>query len=85
MLSALHYISVLLSCPYVMARKLAKLAGKLLSMKYVIGNIVRLKTSSLYKCIDGRSSWDAQFNILNHQGVLDKVFFWKNNFVTLNL
>ena len=41
--ATLSYVSCLLKSPYTTARKLSKLTGKLLSMKYVIGNIIRLK------------------------------------------
>ena len=82
--STLCFVSCLLKSPYTTARKLSKLTGKLLSMKYVIGNIIRLKTRYLYKCIDGRSSWDAHFNILYHREALGEIFFWKHNLERLN-
>ncbi len=78
-MSTLYDISVLSQPPYTTARKLSKLTGKLLSMKYVTCYIVSLKTRYLYICIDGRSSWDAHFNILNQAAALGEVFFWKDN------
>ena len=76
-------ISTILSSPYTTARKLSRLTGKLLSMKYILGNIVRLK--SRFLCIDERSSWDAKFNILKHTEALNEIFFWKYNLTKLNV
>ena len=50
--SKLCYVSCLLKSPYTIAWKLSKLTGKLLSMKYVIGNKIHMKTRYLYKCIE---------------------------------
>ena len=44
--------------PYTTALKLAKVCGKLISTKFVIGNIVQLKTRNLYRIIGVRHSWD---------------------------
>ena len=56
----------LLASPYTTARKLSRLAGKVVSTKFVLSNIVRLKTRFLYRTIDKQFSWDAQFNILDY-------------------
>ena len=53
-------------------------------MKYVIGSVICLKTRYLYKCIAGRSSWDAHFNILNHGEALGEIFFWKDDLEKLD-
>ena len=82
--STLVLISTILSSPYTTARKLSRLTGKLLSMKYILGNIVRLKSRFLYRCIDERSSWDAKFNILKHIEALNEIFFWKYNLTKFN-
>ena len=37
--------------PYTSARKLAKVCGKIISTKFVLGNIVQLKTRRLYHVI----------------------------------
>ena len=42
--------------PYTTARKLAKVCGKLISTKFVMGNIVQLKTRNLYRIIGVRHS-----------------------------
>ena len=71
--------------PYTTTRKLAQLAGKLLSTKYVLGNIVSLRSRYLYSVIEGRSSWDAVLNILYFPGALLEILFWQNNINSLNV
>ena len=57
----LNKISLILRKILVSARILAKLAGQLISTKYVIGDIVQLKTGFLYKSIEQSFSWDKNF------------------------
>ena len=52
----LNTISLILEKIFVSARTLAKLAGQLISTKYVIGDIVQLKTRFLHKSIEQSSS-----------------------------
>ena len=74
----------LLSAPYVTARDCAVIAGHVMSMSPVLGNLTRLKTRFLYKVIESRRSWDFRFNIGLHNDCLSEIFFWKNNIVSLN-
>ena len=74
----------LLSAPYVTARDCASIAGHVMSMSPVLGNLTRLKTCFLYKVIESRSSWDSRFNVGHHNDCLSEIFFWKNNIVSLN-
>ena len=61
----------LLSAPYVTARDCAVIAGHVMSMSPVLGNLMtRLKTSFLYKVIKSRRSWDSRFNIGLHNHFL---------------
>ena len=53
----------LLSAPYVTARDCALIAGHVMSMSPVLGNLTCLKTRFLYKVIESRRSWDSRFNI----------------------
>ena len=80
----LNTISLILRKIFVSARILAKLAGQLISTKYVIGDIVRLKTRFLYKSIEQSSSWDKTFNIGNYNDTVDEILFWKFNPVKYN-
>jgi len=43
---------IILKLPYTTARQLAKLCGKITSTKFVIGDIVQLKTRNLYNIIE---------------------------------
>ena len=80
----LNTISLILRKIFVSARTLAKLAGQLISTKYVIGDIVQLKTRFLYKFIEQSSSWDKTFNIGNYNDTVDEILFWKFNLVKYN-
>ena len=73
-----------LSSPHTTARKLAKIAGKINSMHYVLGNIVRLQTRSIYRTIADRHAWDNKFNYLYYHKAVDEIMFWKQNCVHLN-
>ena len=64
--SLLNSIDNILKSPYTSARVLSRLAGKIVSTKFVLSNIIRLKTRSIYKTIYRQLSWDGKFNILNH-------------------
>ena len=79
----LNTISLILRKIFVSARTLAELAGQLISTKYVIGDIVQLKTRFLYKSIQS-SSWDKTFNIGNYKGTVEEILFWKLNLVKYN-
>ncbi len=65
----------LLKKPYTSPRHLAELVGKIISTKYVLGDIVSLKSRYLYAVIEGRSSWDAKLNILNFPYAHEEVIF----------
>ena len=56
----------LLTAPYVTARDCAVIAGHVMSMSPVLGNLTRLKTRFLHKVIESRRSWDSRFNIELH-------------------
>ena len=75
----------LLSAPYVTARDCAVIAGHVMSMSPVLGNLTRLKTRFLYKFIESRCSWASHFNTGLHNDCLSEIFFWKNNIVSLNM
>ena len=63
---------------------LAKLAGQRISTKYVIGDIVQLKTQFLYKSVEQSSSLDKTFNIGNYNDTVDKILFWRFDLVRCN-
>ena len=80
----LNTISLILRKIFVSARTLVNFAEQLISTKYVIGNIVQLKTRFLYKSIEQSSSWDKTFNIGNYNDTVDEILFWKFNLVKYN-
>ena len=64
--SLLKSLFCVLKSPYTTARKLSRIAGKIVSTKFVLKDIIRLKTRSIYKTIDNQLAWDSRFNILNY-------------------
>ena len=58
-----NHINRLLACPYTTARKLAKFAGMIMSMEFVLGKIVQLKTRFTYRVIESRTTWDRRINV----------------------
>ena len=55
-----------------------------MSTKFVLSNIVRLKTRFLYRAIDCQLSWDSLIKILDYPEALKEIVFWKYNIVRLN-
>ena len=70
--------------PYTTARKLAKVCEKLISTKFVMGNIVQLKTRNLYKIIGARHSWDNRISVRENDGVINEIHFWRLNLNRFN-
>ena len=60
------------------------MTGKLISAKFIIGNIVQLKTRALLKVIEKRLSWDKKINIGNYNHTVEEILFWKFNIRNLN-
>ena len=48
--------------PYTSPRKLSRVCGKVMSTKYVLGNLVRLKNRRLYQAIGTPFSWDSRLS-----------------------
>lgn len=82
--SLLDQCEKILSCQYTTARSLSRLAGKVVSTKFVFSDIVRLKTRFLYKLIDSQYSWDSFLKITDHEEVVKEVIFWRDNIKRLN-
>ena len=75
---------IMKNLPYTTARKLAKVCGKLNSTKFVMGNIVQLKTRNLFKIIGARHSWDNRISVRKNDGVINKIHFWRLNLSRFN-
>ena len=82
--SLLETIENITNHPYASARTLANLAGKIISTKFVLGDITQLKTRFIYQCIESRVSWDKKFNINNYNKMVEEILFWKFNITKLN-
>ena len=68
--------NIISSLPYTSARKLAKLCGKLISTKFVLGNIVQLKTRRLSHAINCQISWDSRCSLNYHPKAMEEPFFF---------
>ena len=82
--SILNKIERLTNKIYISARELSQLAGKIVSTKFIIGNIIHLKTRNIFKTIEERSSWDSKFNLSVQPETIKEIVFWKNNIKNLN-
>ena len=51
--------------PYITARELGKACEKLISTKFVLGDIVQWKTRNLYKVMENQRLWDSRMNLTN--------------------
>ena len=64
--------------PYTTARELGKACRKLISTKFVLGDIVQLKTRNLYKVIESQPLWDSRVRLTNYEKAIKELIFWKN-------
>ena len=71
----LNTISFILQKAFVSPGNLAKLTGQIISTKYVMGNIVQLRTRFLHKSIESSPSWDKTFYRRNYVDKLDDILF----------
>lgn len=58
-------------------RRLASVVGQIISLQYVLGSVVRLRTRYMYACILTRASWNAPV-ILSEQACTELKFWYKN-------
>ena len=56
-----------------------------MSTKFVIGNIVRLKTRQLYAMINPFLHWDQKISFTGAPNAVKELFYWKENFQRLNV
>ena len=75
---------IIKNLPYTTVRKLAKVCGKLISTKLVMGNIAQLKRRNLYKIIGARHSCDSRISVKENDGVINEIHFWRLNLSRLN-
>ena len=58
--------------------KLSKLAGKIVSTKFRICDIIHLKTRFIYITMENRFSWDSTFNLAHQIKTAKEILFCKN-------
>ena len=64
------------------ARRVAKVAGQIVSMEPGIGPLARLFTRKMYQFIDNCPSWDGRAK--TEASVQDEIAFWINNINKVN-
>ena len=68
----------------VTCRILSKIAGSIISMKFVLGDITQLKSRYLYEAIDSKATWDAPIFLSNFPQAKSELEFWLGNVRRLN-
>ena len=61
--------------PYTTARNLSKLCGKIISTKFVLGNIAQLKTRNIYKIIQVELTWNKRIWLHENNKAIQKFIF----------
>jgi hypothetical protein len=74
--NAVQFISEL---PKVSARSLARVAGKIMSMHAVMGNLCKLMTKYCYMEIALRQSWGSRLNLKFSDSSIKELQFWLQN------
>jgi len=75
----LETIKFVFKTNHVSARQLARCTGKLILMKAVYRNLVRLMPRQLYLLLEGRCSWDEPFKPTHGNQCLQELKFWFSN------
>ncbi|CAC5365463.1 unnamed protein product [Mytilus coruscus] len=70
--------------PYISARNLAQVMGRIRSMAPVIGNITRIMTRYSYMSIESRMSWDSYLVLESKSFVISELKFWLDNIAYVN-
>ena len=65
--------------PYATAPNLSKLCGKIISTKFVLGNIAQLKARNLHKIIQAELTWDRRIRLHENNKANHEITFWRNN------
>ena len=71
--------------PYTTAPNLPKLCGKIISTKFVLGNIAQIKASNLHKIIQAEVTYDVRrIRLHKKDKAIQTIIFWRNNLIRLN-
>ena len=80
-----HTLNFLINVfPSFTARELAKLAGQIISLSPVFGNVCSLMTRHLYLAIESRVHWDKFLNFEFPDMVRTELRFWSENLDNMN-
>ena len=71
--------------PYTTAQDLSKLCAKIISTKFVLGNIAQLKARNIYKIIQAELTWDKRIRLPVNDKAIQEIIFWQNNLIRVNL
>ncbi|VDI17418.1 Hypothetical predicted protein [Mytilus galloprovincialis] len=82
LLQSIH--NVFREIPYISARNLAQVTGRIISMSPVIGNITRIMTRYCYMSIESRMSWDSYLVLESKSFVISELKFWLDNIANVN-
>ena len=69
---------------FISAREGCKLAGKIVSTKFIVDDIIHLKRKFIYRTVKNRSFWDSTFNLAHQIETVIEIQFWKNNIKKFN-
>ena len=70
--------------PLASPRKLCSIAGKILSMSFVVGNVSKLMTKGIFAAIESRMCWDTLLDISRFPRACNELKFWCENIRKLN-
>ena len=79
--------NILDSLPWSTPKKLAGIAGKIISTSFVTGNISSLMSRSIYTVIASATfygKWGKKLNLSKQSSLIRELFFWKRNIQSLN-
>ena len=84
-LSIMESIQVTIkNLPYTTTQNLSKICGKIISAKFVLGNIAQLKTRNIYKIIQAELTLNKRIRLHENDKAIQEIFFWQNNLIRLN-
>ena len=80
----IHSIHHKKNLPYTTAPNLSKLCGKIISTKFVLGNILQLKARNLHEIIKAELTWNRRIRLHENDKANQKISFWRINLIRLN-
>ena len=81
-LGSLQALSSQQSVPLVHVKKVASVAGQIISLSCCVGSVTRIMTRHLFSVANSASSWDC--NVFLTDDSISEINFWANNVDSLN-